>query len=865
MDDLLRYMGKADPLVAGGAKSHPLPYHCLDVAAVAGEWMAVAPVVRTGFCRAFGYPVERFGELRAWVMFFIALHDIGKLHALFQGKLLQALGMQGPPSVASGLSAGYRHGTAGYALAVAEYGDWIGDNDEDSAYFDRWRPWLAAVTGHHGEIPLLVETCGPYAAGETMAADRAARADWVRALASLFLTPAGLSLSDQPPACTDAAQTWLAGFCAVCDWIGSNTGIFGYRAPDAEFASYFQASLRRLRDTGALGAFGLVSTSRPYAGMASLLNQAESPRGIQTIVESLPLAPSLALIEAPTGSGKTEAALAHGWRMMEAGLAESIVFALPTQATANGMLPRAQAFAERAFGSAHVVLAHGKSEFSEAFGRLLAAARPTAQGSEDAAAQCSAWLAQSRKRAFLGQFGVCTIDQALLSVLPVRHKFVRGFGIQRSVLIVDEVHAYDSYMHGLLGELLRQQRAVGGSAILLSATLPGNQRAALFEAWGVEADSDAEAPYPVLWHAGGGGVSALEVASTQRPPLRTVATECVRLPDACPDEALVGRMLDAARAGAKVAVVLNLVDAAQSLARRLRQVGDVPVDIFHSRYRYCDRMEKEREAMSRYGRERRAGGRILVATQVVEQSLDLDFDWLVTHICPVDLLFQRLGRLHRHQRIRPPGFESPRCTVLTVEGDNYGSHAAIYGNVRVLWRTECLLAANPNIAFPGAYRDWIERAYVESTWENEPDRIYASYLAWRDDQRAARNKALQLARQSMSQFRDNDEIAGALTRDGEMSLTVLPEMAGGKTLDGNEWPRPDDRRHAEVVSLNSIPVPASKKWKGALAASYDDEGRCRMLMSADGAGCWVGKNGSAVLRYSLDFGLELERSEHEPA
>lgn len=141
------------------------------------------------------------------------------------------------------------------------------------------------------------------------------------------------------------------------------------------------------------------------------------------------------------------------------------------------MLERIEAFAAQVFGAANVVLAHGKREFSEAFQRLVTSGqRATAQGRIEAAVQCATWLASSRKRVFLGQIGVCTVDQVLLSVLPVRHKFVRGFGINKAVLIIDEVHAYDAYMHGLLGEVLRRQKATGGTVILLSATLPANVR-----------------------------------------------------------------------------------------------------------------------------------------------------------------------------------------------------------------------------------------------------------------------------------------------------------------------------------------------------------------------------------------------------
>src|SRR5690606_15690194 len=195
--------------------------------------------------------------------------------------------------------------------------------------------------------------------------------------------------------------------------------------------------------------------------------------------------------------------------------------------TANAMLARLEAFAEHAFGPANVVLAHGKRQYSDAFRSLVERGqRPTSQGREEASVQCAAWLANSRKLVFLGQIGVCTVDQVLLSVLPVRHKFVRGFGLNKAVLIIDEVHAYDAYMHGLLGQVLRCQKATGGSVILLSATLPANVRAKLLEAW--ESSVAPEAPYPALWHATQGEARCITVPDDQRPANREVSTECLK-------------------------------------------------------------------------------------------------------------------------------------------------------------------------------------------------------------------------------------------------------------------------------------------------------------------------------------------------
>lgn len=866
-----QYWGKADDKYIGATTWHPLVYHCLDVAAVAASWWDASPTIRRTFLVSFNCSQLQQNQLRAWVMFFTALHDLGKFDVRFQLKAPDALAAAWRPlgKEDHGLSmkdiTGFDHGWAGMAWANQEYRLWLGHSDADREIWEQWKPWLAAVTGHHGDFYEPTKICEPDADTPVIEHDRAARHEFVSALGDIFLTPVGLSFQDSPPLVSLSAQSWLAGFCAVCDWIGSNTDVFKYQKPGAALTDYLNSRIEIIQTDDVLHRFGLLAKAVGYKGVNALLKPEESPRGIQVQVDSLPTTPGLTLIEAPTGSGKTEAALAYAWRLLDQGVADSIVFALPTQATANAMLTRAEAFAGLLFGDANVVLAHGKSKFNDAFQRLANTGRhQTAQGKQEASIQCASWLYSSRKRVFLGQIGVCTVDQVLLSVLPVRHKFVRGFGLNKSVLIVDEVHAYDAYMHGLLGEVLRRQKSTGGSAILLSATLPAGVRAKLLEAW--ESSGMDDALYPALWHATQGAATCTTVPDDQRPARREVSTECLKLPGAFPDDAVIGRIIAAAESGARVAVVMNLVDDAQRLARLLRGKTTIVVDVFHARYRFMDRQKKEETTLANYGREaERNKGRILVATQVVEQSLDLDFDWMLSQICPVDLLFQRLGRLHRHQREhRPAGFELPRCTVLSVEGEDYGLHKLIYGNTRVLWRTEKLLTGTDKIVFPEAYRDWIEQVYQNDDQDGEPEIIKRDYLDFTGKQLAAKAEAKRLTTMTVSAFRDEDYAATALTRDGEMSLTVLPIQPDGRLLEGQILSALNEPDLAETLNLHAVPVPAS--WKTRLRDCRFDidgdlAGYLQLEMAADGQGGWLAMDGK--FRYSKDFGLE--RRNDEPA
>ncbi|TCO82055.1 CRISPR-associated Cas3 family helicase [Plasticicumulans lactativorans] len=860
------YWGKArrpEDAPTDAAGWHPFALHSLDVVAVADAWLAASATLR----RAFGSDDPRHA---AWLRFFIALHDLGKLDVRFQSKapeVLKALGRYPAREVSHIDGRHYAHGPEGYAQGLGELPRWLGSREPDEFIdvVDGWQPWLAAVTGHHGAIPYERQ---PMAHRLVLLPirelDRAARAAWVRCCADAFLQPAGCALDTVPP----PAPPLLAGFCAICDWLGSNTDYFGYRTDAPPVAAYLDeradAAARALRDSG------LCRPALRVGGMAAVF-PARVPRQVQRLVDELPVAPGLTLVEAPTGSGKTEAALAYAAHLLAAGCAEAIVFALPTQATANAMLARLEAVAPKLFPGtdANVVLAHGKARYNPDFIELRRAAHArTAQRDEEALVQCAGWLAQSRKRALLGQIGVCTVDQVLLAVLPVKHAFVRTLGIGRSVLIVDEVHAYDRYMYGLLEAVLAAQHAAGGSAVLLSATLPRVQRARLVGAWraGLTLPEAADGRYPLLTHVPAAGALRLlpdSDAATAPEPAgygpspRTVAVRCIEAPAAAPTDAVLDELLAKARAGGRVAVICNLVDAAQQLARALRaRAPDVAVDLFHARYRFRDRQARERRILAVYGPQAACGsGRILVATQVVEQSLDLCFDWLVTQLCPIDLLFQRLGRLHRHPRSYAPGCTTTACTVLLPTEADFGVHRRIYGDARVLWRTaQRLRGCDGAIHFPLAYRGWIEDVYDEDD-HDEPAAITALADAFRDAQCRLAQKAKRLTRERMNPLADRDQQVRALTRAEADALPVLPLAAAGRLLDGRAIADIGEWERDEAIDQALVQVPRS--WADWLPAA-DAEGRIELSMQPDGADAWLTDGPKGRLRYSVEYGMEKE-------
>lgn len=875
-----RYWGKAEKETG---KYHLLPYHSLDVASVVAQWWDSSPSIRRSFCTLNKDWYEN--QIRAWVLFFVALHDYGKFDIRFQMRVKsvwralypQAENYHNMPSEHD--CRNYYHGESGLFWFTQDHAQLLGlqpintsagldflDNPLETTpeQWPLWKVWLESVMGHHGHIKLtesVPDKTLPLAYDQQLAKiDQKTRRVWFDELERVFLHPAGLSRNDMPPECSPL----MAGFCSVSDWLGSRCDDenFTYVQEPINLKDYFIA--KYINDANRITEFaGIISKPHAYSGIEALLKSGDVQHSVQTLVADLPLQAGLTIVESPTGSGKTEAALSYAWRLVAAGLADSIVFALPTQATANAMLNRIELMATKLFDDhPNVLLAHGSARFNTAFAALKYKALAGYEG-EDGWVQCSEWLAESRKRVFLGQIGVCTVDQVLISVLPVRHRFVRGFGLGRSILIVDEVHAYDAYMYGLLEEVLVQQKRSGGSAILLSATLPERQRRQLCSAWSANLPVQGEkASYPLVTWTNGDEPVLYTLASEQQPGDVTVNIEPLNISEMKPDENLFRRMIAAAKAGAQVAIVCNLVDVAQGVARELRMLTDVQVDLFHARYCYAHRKEKELSAIQVFGPDGdRTVGRILVATQVVEQSLDLDFDWLITQLCPVDLLFQRIGRLHRHMRPhRPPGFESPLCTILLPENDSYGLHSKIYANTRLLWRTAMMLNDAPSgkITFPDAYRTWIEACYKDTPWGREPEAVEKGYEKFKYEiEEIQKYKARFMIQTAMNPFTDTDAHVTAITRDGDMNLTVVPfckTAQGTILLDGTILEQQEEYKRLECLSLNSVGVP--KSWQHWF--NEPEDGKYWLQMEQDGDG-YIAFSKGVTFNYHKDYGLEKKK------
>ena len=675
MRDLLRFWGKARPCDPGrGPQWHPLAYHSLDVAAVGEALLASHGGVGNSISSLLGLPREESDRLTCYLL---ALHDIGKFARKFQAKAPhiypECLGDD-----PARLAAHYDHGAGGLRLFDADADAFKLPGGARSRV---WRPLVSAVTGHHGAPPESRgrESMTTLRGSDFGPAGVAAAHEFIQQARGLLAPPQDVRALESGH--TRRASFAVAGLAVLADWIGSNQEWFPYTEPAQDLGAYWHRARARaqraVRDAGVLP-----SAASASLGYGELIGPGAEPGPMQRWARDVPLpdGPALFMIEDETGSGKTEAALMLAHRLIASRVADGFYVALPTMATANAMFDRLESAYRHLFAddpTPSIALAHGARGMHEGFRAAMSrggrdespySGRGAADEASEitASAACAAWIADDRRRTFLADVGAGTIDQALLSVLPSRHQSLRLLGLMRRVLILDEVHAYDAYMQREMERLLEFQAGLGGSAILLSATLPRLVRERLTDAFakGLGIDADDECPgmaYPLATiRAADFGASTSVPGRPGR--ARTLPVRFLRSLDEALDE--VER---AAGDGKAVLYIRNTVDDALDAHAALKARGLDPC-LFHARFALVDRLTIERQVVSTFGKDGGPGdreGRVLIATQVVEQSLDLDFDALITDLAPMDLLIQRAGRLWRHDHRGREG--RPELLVVAPE------------------------------------------------------------------------------------------------------------------------------------------------------------------------------------------------------
>lgn len=844
------YWGKAAS-DDGHAECHLLPYHSLDVAAVG--WCLLSPEkeLTQQLATRLGFEPE---ALRRLLVFWLGIHDLGKFSRAFQG-LFQPT-QAALVSTVNAPAYTERHDRLGMVLWQANWVEWLKDGtlqwpqgrmsrEQRRQVGDTLTVLSTPFFGHHGK-PVESGQCRaePFfiqdSAGDDTEAARQFIADWADVVPPVW--DVDKLASPEWQGALQALSWTIAGWATLSDWLGSSREYFPYCQERMPLADYWPLALSRaeavLEGTG----FASPPQALPYSGMQSWFGSADiTPTPLQKAAEDLAFSdgPQLCILEDVTGAGKTEAAGILTQRLLAAGHGDGLYFALPTMATSNAMYSRMGNLHRHFFtadSSPSLVLSHGARDLNDEFMGSVEDAQPEdgeyAADDMTASSRCNRWLADSRKKALLADVGVGTIDQALMALLPFRHQSLRLYGLARKVLVVDEVHAYDHYMQGLLGQLLTHHARQGGSAILLTATLPLRMRDELLKAWqeglDVEPQRSRKRDFPLLTHAGTHGVTETPLATWPE------VARSVNIGWLTDEEQCVDSVLAAVERGECVAWVRNTVDDA---IRAFEAVTQRHPDaarclLFHSRFAMCDRQRIEADVIQRLGKHSTPdtrSGQVLISTQVFQESLDCDVDLMISDIAPIDLLIQRAGRLQRHARgirrapllqvLAPEWTESPDAEWLqrVLPGTQ-----AVYRDTSLMWLTQRVLRETGALRMPDDARHLLESVYG-AVVDLVPDALQDARFEQKGMQKMAASMAnfnalrLEDGYVSGQQWQEEQEIGTRLIDEPTVNVALLVRTAEDSL---QLWAC--DERHAAMLSQAKLRQSQAEKL-AVLPARYQPQ------------------------------------------
>ena len=731
--------GKTDP---DQGKTHALAHHSADVAAVL-IGLFEQPVFRRRAEAAAERSLDEVDCARLGALAF--LHDIGKLAPGFQAKGWPA-DLWPRPKVGH-LTAGWQwcsglgdRAETALSGAVPDLARWMGGKN-----------WVSMLLAHHG-MP-VPEPKQEYAWPKLPHYDWEKEEETMgRAMKAWFPLAFGSEGGSLPA--SHRFRHFFGGALALADWVGSDRRAFHFE-PEFHRGYWPHAKETAKNRLEAVGLDVQRKTISVPVGFCELTGH-EKPNAAQIEVEKVATKEQLLILEAETGSGKTEAAL---WRYLElrkAGEVEGLYFAVPTRAAARQLHERVNTALKRVFRcDAEAVLAiPGQLESGQATGCRLSD-WSVLWDDDETVEHPSRWAAEHATRYLASEVAVGTVDQAMLAALTVKHAHLRGFALSRSLLVVDEVHASDAYMRRIQKELLEDHLSIGGHAMLMSATLGAVARSEFLDSDATPSQEDArKAAYPAVWIKGETEPRRIPVSDSNKVVHVTALAawsggEAARI------------AIEAAGRGARVLVIRNTVvraqetfEAACGLDRGLvLQVEGGPA-LHHSRFAAEDRRLLDQAVEDTLGKE--AGGSrgcVVIGTQTLEQSLDIDADFLLTDLCPMDVLLQRVGRLHRHfVRERPDGFDAARVNVLCpVDGlgpligkpeNGLGSYTSgplsgVYMDVPGLQATLEEIYSHPVWNIPS-----MNRALVEAATHPEALERVAERHGWQDFQQKLSGRSL---------------------------------------------------------------------------------------------------------------------------
>jgi CRISPR-associated endonuclease/helicase Cas3 len=797
-----------------------------------------------------------------------ALHDVGKISAGFLCKCPAWL-------VGSGLAEAARNefwqGAEADHSLVSQF------CLQDALKLRKSELWAVAAGAHHGRIHgrrIAGIRLPPVARAKL---EEAARQRTIAELEAIFgPLPAQSPMGD----CSDL---WLlAGLVAVADWIGSNENFFpcGQGVPLNEARQRAGKSLSDINWCG--------GKMRPETPFGEMFGIPSGPNALQSALLACAVQPGLFIVEGPMGCGKTEAALAAAHRLATNSHNRGLYFGLPTQITSSRIHRRVSRFLTKTLADpANLRLAHAASWLDE---KQAVEIRPAMPGDADSATQAAdarSWFASSR-HALLARYGVGTVDQALQAVVAVKHFFVRRFGLAGKVVILDEVHSYDVYTGALIGELVRELLALRCSVIVLSATLTrSRRRQILAKAGGSETVSASELnpasdPYPLITISAAGQASRSVPVSWADQKQVQVSARAFSEPE------IIGQCLKRAEAGQRVLYLRNTVGEAQASYRAFAnaaRAGTIDLGLLHSRFPFFRREQLEEVWLGRLGKDglEDGAGCILVATQVVEQSVDIDLDFIVSDLAPTDMLLQRMGRLWRHSRARRRAAKPDFWINVPHFGGNdsarqlksaLGKSARVYAPY-VLLRTAEVFALRGSLSLPAQIREVLEETYAEREAGREPD-------GWQQLREELEKEKRQLEDEAQAAARvlgrpsqtDREEVltrrAGAPTRPVVL-LRSCDAMGGRLTgLDGTTVAVPAGRwTHATARALHrnlvrapahEVPLQEAPAWLSLHVPGQP----AWAVVQVDGSCTFPEASKASPLAYDAAVGLHADSNKPKP-
>lgn len=886
MQTYMSYWGKAQPQDGAGRNWHPLAYHSLDVAAVTQAFLTANPAVLRALANAWNLSPQAALQ---FATYFAGVHDLGKLSAGFQSKAPEVFAELFPGEELHATEL-VHHSELGVVTLLDQWCQKWAARPLARRLLTALAPLANAAAGHHGKPELL--TARPLA-GVAAAAASAFLDDWAAILNIQEYLDQSWPLKEATPQvvawCSSKpfveVSLLLSGVISLCDWVGSNQELFPYQAPTLSLAEYW--NIAKERAAAAICHCSLAQkTPAQLGGFDHLFGQAASvrakergeaiapktPTPLQQFADTVALPsdglPGLYLLEDETGAGKTEAALTLASRLISAGNARGVFFCLPTQTTANAIYSRVLPISSELFDLDQrptLTLAHGQAR--HAISRLRSAG-----GLSGITSDLTSWATDSAKTALLSDFGVGTIDQLAMAGLPVKHVTLRHAGLASKVLIIDEAHACDTYLLGLVQNALTLHAKYGGSAIILSATLPRRIKQTLVDAFAAGRKQTAPTlsanAYPLATSCAG-GISGMDIAETPIAPRSTPRSLRFAVLTAQAENAQVAAWL---AAGRSVCLMRNTVSRAQQSFKHYDSLYPGQVLLVHAKFVVQHRGENDARLLREFGLDSTPAsrhGKIVIATQVAEQSLDVDFDEMVSDLAPFDALLQRAGRWRRHSRDAAGNRSPVECRpsshlyVLTPRADGNEAFMKelpegtrfVYPMAGVLFRTAQIVQGqggfSGTLSIPHDVRKAVEYAYSE-------DLPVPAFLE--DADMEAQGKALGAA--STAQVRSLKIAAGysveagpwvkvdSVTRLGEPSIRLVLSDVNGRPLFG------------DAVS-SSIAIAVSALRGSALSSVTKGQTGCVVLFCLVGQGQWrcdlrqnTGK--PLELHYSLKTGLSVQ-------